>query len=620
MREYSVPATSTVGESENLLDAVFANAAGHPAAVAIRRRGADGWSDITAAEFAEQVTAVARGLIQAGVAPRDRVALFARTRYEWTLLDYAILAVGAVTVPIYETSSAEQVAWILSDSGAIGVIVEDSGHREIVEQVRPGLPDLRLVYQIEPPAGEDGKPAEPAAVEQLVALGSDVPADEVHARRAAVGSAQIASLLYTSGTTGRPKGVELTHFNLLSEIAAVRVVLPELLNAEGSVLLFLPLAHVFGKVIQCGAIACRTTIGHTPDTKQLLDDLQTFRPTFLLAVPRVFEKVYNGARQKAHDGGKGRIFDAAADAAIAWSRAQDTGGPSLALTLKHALFDRLVYHKLREAVGGQVVAAVSGSAPLGERLGHFFRGVGLPILEGYGLTETTAGITVNALTAQRVGTVGRPVPGHSVRIADDGEILLKGPIVFREYWQNPEATATAIEDGWFHSGDLGELDDAGFLTITGRKKEIIVTAAGKNVAPAVLEDRLRAHVLIGQCLVVGDGQPFIGALITIDPEALPGWRQRAGKLPADPLADLSSAADLIDDPELRGEITAAVEDANLAVSRAERIRKFRILPNDFSEHGGELTPTLKIRRTIVAKQYADEIAKIYEVTTTTQRA
>ncbi|WP_181783064.1 AMP-dependent synthetase/ligase [Pseudonocardia pini] len=595
MREYSVPATVTVGAGENLLDAVYAHEVEHPKETLLRIQESPGvWSPVTAAEFAARVTAVAQGLIATGVGPGDRVALLSRTRFEWTLLDYAILAVGGVTVPIYETSSASQIGWILSDSGAAGIIVETARHAELVaaSEASPGF--VKVI--------------DAGAVDELVAAGASVEAAEVHARRGAVKADDLATLIYTSGTTGRPKGCELTHRNLLSEIAGTREVLSQLLSADGSVLLFLPLAHVFGKVIQCGAIASRTVIGHTPDTKNLLADLGTFQPTFLLAAPRVFEKVYNGARQKAHDGGKGAIFDAAADVAIAWSRAQDTGGAGLVLKLKHALFDKLVYGKLREATGGHVVAAVSGSAPLGERLGHFFRGVGITILEGYGLTETTAGITVNALGAQRVGSVGRPVPGNAVRIADDGEIMLAGGIVFRGYWKNPEATAAAIEDGWFHSGDLGALDDAGFLSITGRKKEILVTAGGKNVAPAVLEDRLRAHALVGQCLVVGDGQPFIAALVTIDPEALPGWRERNGKAAT---GDPSSAADLIDDPELRGEIAAAVEEANQAVSRAEQIRKFRILPLDFSEAGGQLTPTLKVKRNVVAEQYATEIAALY---------
>ncbi len=599
MREYSVPATVHIGEDENLVDAIYDNAESHAGDVAYRRRGHDGaWSDITSGAFAADVTAAARGLIAAGVTQGDRVALLSRTRYEWTLIDYAILAVGGVTVPIYETSSAEQIQWILSDSGAVAIVVESAAHASVVESIREGLGEFR-VWQIEPAGGT------PGAVEQLGTVGAAVPIDEVHTRRRGVRADDLATLIYTSGTTGRPKGCELTHRNVLTEVKVIARVFPELLTAGGSVLLFLPLAHVFGKAIQCGATYTRTIIGHTADVTELLADLAVFKPTFLLAVPRVFEKVYNGARQRAHNDGKGAIFDAAADTAIAWSRAQDTGGSGLVLKLKHTLFDKLVYGKLRAAVGGNVVAAVSGSAPLGERLGHFFRGVGLPILEGYGLTETSAGITVNTLDAQRVGSVGRPVPGHAVRIAADGEILLKGPIVFRGYWHNETATNEAIEDGWFHSGDIGELDDAGFLTITGRKKEIIVTAGGKNVAPAVLEDRLRAHPLVSQCMVVGDARPFIGALVTVDAEALAGWVQRNGK------AAGSTVADLVQDPELRAEIGTAVADANLAVSRAEQIREFRILPVDFTEAGGEITPTLKVKRAVVAKIHAHEIAAIY---------
>ncbi|GAA1284631.1 long-chain fatty acid--CoA ligase [Pseudonocardia aurantiaca] len=607
MREYSVPASFRVGEDENLVDAIYDNAAQDGSALAFRRRGADGsWSDVSAAQFAGEVTAVAQGLIAAGVGVGDRVALLSHTRYEWTLIDYAIIAVGGVTVPIYETSSAEQINWILTDSRAVAIVVETAEHKGLVDGVAADLTELKHVWQIEP---ETGNPGSRGAVAELVKLGAAVPADEVHARRRAVGADHLASLIYTSGTTGRPKGCELTHNNLVSEVKAAQQVFPELLTTGGSVLLFLPLAHVFGKVIQCGAIGTRSVIGHTSNVSNLLPDLASFRPTFLLAVPRVFEKVYNGARQRAHDGGKGKIFDAATDTAIAWSRAKDTGGPSLALRLKHALFDRLVYGKLRAAVGGSVVAAVSGSAPLGERLGHFFRGVGLPILEGYGLTETTAGVTVNALEAQRVGSVGRPMPGTAVRIADDGEILIKGPTVLRRYWENESATAEAVEDGWFRTGDIGELDDSGFLTITGRKKEILVTAGGKNVAPAVLEDRLRAHPLVSQCMVVGDGQPFIAALVTIDAEALVGWLERGGK----PRADV---ADLVDDPDLRTEIAGAVDDANKAVSRAEQIREFRILPVDFTEAGGELTPTMKVKRAVVAKTFADDIAGIYSKTKT----
>jgi long-chain acyl-CoA synthetase len=600
VREYSVPATVRVGDDETLVDAVYDNAAKDESAVAYRRRSADRqWHEITTGQFATEVTAVARGLIAAGVQAGDRVALLSHTRYEWTLIDYAILAVGGATVPIYETSSADQIRWILGDSGAVAVIVESDRHAALVDGVREGLGELGEVWRIEPGDGETG------AVDRLIALGEGVAEDEVHARRKAVRADDLATLIYTSGTTGRPKGCELTHRNMQSEVRSVAGVFPQLLSAGGSVLLFLPLAHVFGKVIQCGATQSGTVIGHTADVSDLVGDLGVFRPTFLLAVPRVFEKVFNSASQRAHDSGRGKIFDAAADTAVAWSKAQDTGGPGIALRARHALFDRLVYSKLRAAVGGRVIAAVSGSAPLGERLGHFFRGVGLPVLEGYGLTETSAGVTVNTLDTQRIGTVGRPVPGQAVRIADDGEILVSGPVVFRGYWKNDTATAEAITDGWFHTGDIGELDDGGYLRITGRKKELIVTAGGKNVAPAVLEDRLRAHPLVSQCMVVGDGKPFIAVLVTIDAETLPGWLERAGRDPDTPLADL------VDDPDLRREIGEAVEEANLAVSRAEQIREFRILPVDFTEAGGEMTPTMKVKRNVVAEKYASDIAKIY---------
>ncbi|MDQ4116874.1 MAG: AMP-dependent synthetase/ligase [Actinomycetota bacterium] len=605
MREYSVPAVVSVGDQENLADAVFVNEAEHPDAVVYRRRDAAGrWNDVSASAFAAEVNRVAAGLIAAGVQAGDRIAILSRTRYEWSLADYAILAAGAVTVPIYETSSPDQISWIVSDSGAVGIVVETDEHSASVEKVRAELPGLRTIWQIEPTSAA---PNEPGAIEQLTALGSDVPDSDVDARRTAVRSDELCTLIYTSGTTGRPKGCELTHRNMIAEVRTINSVFPELLTEGGSVLLFLPLAHVFGKAIQCGAMNTRTTVGHSPDVKNLLADLGEFKPTFLLAVPRVFEKVYNGARLRAHNEGKGKIFDAAADTAIAYSKALDEGGPGLLLKARHALFDKLVYGKLRAATGGNVTAAVSGSAPLGARLGHFFRGIGLPVLEGYGLTETSAGITINTLAHQRIGTVGKPVPGCAVRIAEDGEIMLSGDIVFRGYWNNEKATAEAIEDGWFHSGDIGELDDAGFLTITGRKKELIVTAGGKNVAPAVLEDRLRAHPLVGQCLVVGDQRPFIAALVTIDPEALPGWRERNGK----PAGDGGDAGDLVDDPELRGEIAAAVEEANQAVSRAEQIRKFRILPHDFSEAGGELTPTMKVKRNVVVQNYASDIEAVY---------
>ncbi|GAA5167872.1 long-chain fatty acid--CoA ligase [Pseudonocardia eucalypti] len=602
MREYLVPAVERVGDEESLSDTVFHNAENYPDTVSFRRKVDGRWVDVTAAEFAEQVTSVARGLIAAEVARGDRVAILSRTRYEWTLVDYAIAAVGATTVPIYQTSSTEQVHWILADSGATAALVESDQHHGEVAALRDQLPALRHVWQIEPTDPAD----RPAAVDHLVELGAAVPADEVARRRAEVRADDLSTLIYTSGTTGRPKGCELTHRNLLTELKSAQLGFPQLLTSDNSLLLFLPLAHVLAKVIQCGGIYTRTTVGHVSDTSNLLADLAEFQPSFVLSVPRVFEKVFNAARQKAHASGKGRIFDAAAETAEAWSRAQPS--PGVGLRLRHALFDRLVYARLRAALGGRCVAAVSGGAPLGERLGHFFRGAGLPVYEGYGLTETTGGATVNTPDAQRVGTVGRPLTGGGVRIAEDGEILLHGDIVFRGYWNNPAATEEALEDGWFHTGDLGELDDAGFLRITGRKKELIVTAGGKNVAPAVLEDRLRAHPLISQCMVVGDGQPFIAALVTLDQEALPAWREAHGKpAPSDP----ADPSDLVDDPDLLAEIDAAVKEANLAVSHAEAIKKFKVLPVDFTESGGELTPTMKLKRNVVAKTYAAEIATLY---------
>jgi long-chain acyl-CoA synthetase len=417
---------------------------------------------------------------------------------------------------------------------------------------------------------------------------------------------QTATIVYTSGTTGRPKGCVLTHRNLLAEVRADVGAFPEMLQPGNSLLLFLPLAHVLARAIALSCVYARLTIGHTADVKNLVADLATFRPTFVVAVPRVFEKVYNGAKQKAHSEGKGRIFDLSEATAVAYSESLDHGGPGVALRLRHLLFDRLVYGKLRAALGGRCTAAVSGGAPLGERMAHFFRGVGVPVLEGYGLTETSAAACVNTQGALRVGTVGRPVAGTSVRIADDGEILVSGDVVFGQYWNNDTATKEALDGGWFRTGDLGSLDADGFLRITGRKKEIIVTAGGKNVSPAVLEDRLRAHPLISQCMVVGDQQPFIGVLITIDDEFFPTWKAQHHKPASASVADLTADADLL------AEIQAAVDDANKAVSTAESIRKFRILPVDFTEDTGELTPTMKVKRKVVAEKFAGDIDAIYQ--------
>jgi long-chain acyl-CoA synthetase len=595
VQELHVASRVTALTQNNTADFVFDNAAAKPRHVALRRRVGGAWAEVTAQQFAEEVGAAAKGLIAAGVQPGDRVAVMSKTRYEWTVADFALFTVGAVVVPIYETSSAEQVEWILSDSGARGIFVETAEHAAVVESVRPSTPDLTNVWQFD--AG---------AIGELGSAGAHVTDDEVGKRRAAVKLDDLASIIYTSGTTGRPKGCELTHRCFVTEAVELLDLLDDFFNAETSTLLFLPIAHVFGRAIEIGALAAGCTLGHTPDVKNLLDDLAGFKPTFVLAVPRVFEKVYNSAKQRAHADGKGRIFDRAESVAIAYSQATADGSPSLLLRLQHALFDRLVYTRLRAALGGNCEAAISGGAPLGARLGHFFRGIGVTIYEGYGLTETTAGVTVNRPGAIKIGTVGRPVGGTTVRVADDGELLFKAPHVFRGYWKNPDATREALEpDGWFHTGDIGEIDDDGYVRITGRKKELIVTAGGKNVAPAVLEDRIRAHWLVSQALVVGDQRPFVAALITIDPESFPTWLDKTGR-PAD-----TKLSDLVDDPELRAEIQTAIDDANKAVSRAESIRKFTILSDDWTESGGQLTPSLKLKRNVVQKEAADEIEALY---------
>ncbi|WP_116202094.1 AMP-dependent synthetase/ligase [Amycolatopsis circi] len=596
MREYSAPAGKPVTDDENLADVVWANAERFSDVVSFRRQVEGTWLDVTAKDFADQVAAVAKGLIAAGVGHGDRVALMSKTRYEWTLVDFAIWAAGAVTVPIYETSSPEQVYWILSDSAAKAVVVETGAHREAIDEISGRLSTLEHTWQL-----EGGSPA----VDELTALGAEVSDEDLHTRRRGVTANETATIVYTSGTTGRPKGVELTHRNLLAEIRADIEAFPELMEQGNSLLCFLPLAHILARAIAITALTARVTLGHTPDVKNLVPDLGTFRPTFVVAVPRVFEKVYNTAKQKAHADGKGKIFDAAEATAVAYSEAQEKGGAGLGLRAKHLVFDKLVYGKLRAALGGRCIAAVSGGAPLGARLAHFFRGIGVPVFEGYGLTETSAAANVNTSAAFRVGTVGRPVAGTSVRIAEDGEVLLKGDVVFGRYYNNPEASAEALTDGWFHTGDLGELDAEGFLKITGRKKEIIVTAGGKNVAPSGLEDTIKASPLVSQVMVVGDQRPFIAALVTIDEEYFPAWKSQHGK------AEAATVSELADDADLRAEIQTAVDEANKQVSHAESIKKFTVLANDFTEAGGEITPSLKLKRNVVNKNYASDIEALY---------
>ncbi len=596
--EYSVPADFTIAGDANCTDIIFDIAARSPGqAVFLDKRGTQ-WVPVSASDVAARITALAKGFIAAGVQPGDRVAILSRTRLEWMLIDVAIWTAGGVPVPIYDSSSATQIEWILTDSGATTIVLEDAGHRAEFD-VAPSAAGVRA-FQI---TGGDG----PGAIEELAALGADVSDDEVAARRATVRADSPSVLIYTSGTTGRPKGCVLTHSNLLSECrAALSTGIGEKLEPGKRLLMFLPLAHVLAHAITLVAIDGGAAVGFTSDIKNLVPEFGNFRPSAILSVPRVFEKVFNTARQGAHDGGKGKIFDLAADTAIAFSDAQQNGGASLVLKLKHTVFDKLVYSKLRTALGGQCEMAISGGAPLGARLGHFFSGVGIPVYEGYGLTETTAAFSVNTPGATKIGTVGRPLPGNSARIADDGEIMLHGGVVFDGYWNNPTATEAAVEDGWFHTGDIGTIDDEGFLKITGRKKELIVTAGGKNVSPSGLEDVIRASALVSQALVVGEAKPFVGALITIDAEAFPSWKERAGK-PAD-----ATVADLADDPDLHAEIQSAVDEANLTVSHAEAIKKFRILPTDFSEESGEMTPTLKVKRNVVTEKFSADIEAIYK--------
>ncbi|HEY1641511.1 MAG TPA: long-chain fatty acid--CoA ligase [Streptosporangiaceae bacterium] len=602
MRDYSIPALAEIADNASLADVVFRRADAEPGSTVIRRRTAAGtWQDVSAQQFAAEVSALARGLVAAGIEPGDRIGLMSRTRYEWTVIDYAIWSAGAVTVPVYETSSAEQVEWILSDSGARAVFAETGRHAELIGSVRDRLPALQEIWRIENLAALAGG-AGPGATQ--------VSDGDLAGRRAGRSADELATIIYTSGTTGRPKGCELSHRNLLADVRnAVAGSLPEVFEiAGGSTLLFLPLAHSFARIIEVGCLESGAILGHWPDASTLAEGLPEFRPTFLLAVPRVFEKVFNSAQQQAAASpAKNKIFQAAVSTAVAWSQARDEpGGSGLGLRLRHGLFDRLVYGKLRAAVGGQVQYAVSGGAPLGERLGHFFRGAGLTVLEGYGLTETSAATAVNKPTRNKIGTVGQPLPGVSIRIAEDGEILIKGPNVFPGYWQNKAASAEVLgDDGWLRTGDLGTLDEEGFLRVTGRKKELIVTAGGKNVAPAVLEDRLRAHPLISQCLVVGDGRPFIACLVTLDPESLAHWRQQHGR------PDSATVAELAADPELIAEIQGAVDEANKAVSRAESIRKFVILDTDFTEETGHLTPSLKVKRSVVAADFAAQIDALY---------
>ena len=594
MREFSVLPAVEVPDNDNATTAMWNNAEQHPNAPLFAVPDGAGWRDITTAQFRDEVTEVAKGLAALGVKPGDRVGLMSRTRYEWSVMDYAIWVAGAVTVPIYDSSSAEQIRWILSNSEAVACMTELPAHTRLVDSIREAIPTVSNVWEIES-----------GGVQTLKDAAAKFDGD-INERRLSAKADDLATIVYTSGTTGLPKGCELTHRNLIADIGNVLPSVSSMFNDTSTTLMFLPLAHVLARIIQVGCVQARVQVGHISDHKDLVATLPGFRPTFLVAVPRVFEKVYNGAQQKAVDGGKGKIFNAAAQTAIAYSKALDTGGPGMGLKLKHAIFDRLVYSKIRTLMGGRCDKAISGGAPLGERLAHFFRGAGVTVYEGYGLTETSPVVSINLDNALRIGTVGKPTPGTSIRIADNGELLIKGPQVFRGYWRNADDTTDSFDDeGWLKTGDVATIDEDGYLKITGRTKEIIVTAAGKNVAPAPLEDIVRAHPLVGQVLVVGDAKPFISALVALDHETLPAWLERNNRPVETPISDL------VDDPQVRAEIDTAIAAANETVSKAEEIKVYRILPAALTLETGEVTPKQSVKRNVVLEKYAADFEAIY---------
>ena len=553
-----------------------------------------GWDPVTTAEFRERVIALAKGFVAAGLQPGDKVGIMCKVRFEWTLIDMAIAYAGAILVPVYETSSPSQIAYVLADSGATSMITETAEMFSRFDEIRADVPGIGSTWRLD--LGD---------IEKLSTSGADVTDKEIERRRNLAKGSDIATLLYTSGSTGAPKGCVITHANFVDTIRNSAKEMSMVVNTEASTLLFITAAHIFARVVSMLAIHAGVRVGHQADTKLLLPSLQSFRPTFLLAVPRVFEKVYNSAEQKAEAGGKGSIFRLATATAIAYSKALDAGRVPLGLRVKFAVLDRLVLSKLRAAMGGRVVYAVSGSAPLGLRLGHYYRALGMKILEGYGLTETTAPVTINVPQKFKIGSVGPVLPGISVRIAKDGEVLVKGVNVFAGYWNNKKATSESFVDGWYKTGDIGALDDDGYLWITGRIKEIIVTAGGKNVAPATLEDPIRANPLIGQCVVVGDKKPFIAALITLDPEMLGPWL-RNNKLDPDMSVDEAR-----NHPAVLAEIQSAIDRANAKVSRAESIRKFVILPTEFTEDSGHLTPKMSIKRHVIVADFSAEIDELY---------
>lgn len=595
MKQFTTPPQHESRPDENTTDLLLGRLRSNPSVPIYELAQPDGsYTPVATADFIEDVKSLAKGLMASGVESGDAVAILSRTRYEWALLDWAVWWAGGVSIPIYETSSPSQIQWIASDAEAKFAVVESTRHKEDMESVRGDLPALARIGVL-----DDG------ILDDLRSRGESVSDEDLEARRTSRRMEDVATIIYTSGTTGRPKGAQLTHANFVDTTRSAVTLLGQQVLPPGSrLLMFLPLAHVFARLITVLAASWPVTTAFTPDTKNLLADLAAFKPTFLLAVPRVFEKVYNGAEAKAIAGGKGKIFSAAAQTAIDYSTALSNGKVPFTLKAKHALFDKLVYGTLRQAMGGDVQWAVSGGAPLGARLSHFFRGIGVTILEGYGLTETTAPISVNLPWDVRPGTVGPPLPGSSVAIDEDGEILVKGVMVFKGYHNNAEATAEAMTDGWFRTGDLGALDEDGSLTITGRRKEVIVTAGGKNVSPAQLEDQLRSHPLVSQCVVIGDQRPFVAAILTLDAEMLGTWLKNNGL----PEMDVAQAAK---NEKVRAELQTVVDRANATVSRAESIRAFEVIDSDFTEENGYLTPSLKLKRNVVVQDMAEIIDRIY---------
>lgn len=599
MKEIIIPPVAEAPHDSNATDLVenqFHQDPNHP--LFARQLQPGQWTDVSAREFREDVKTIARALASIGIEPGDSVAIMSPTRYEWTLLDLAIMYAGAVTVPIYETSSPSQIAWILQDAQVKAVVVEKSDHARAVQTAiqREGLPELLGMWSM-----EDG-------LDDLRALAANGPdSEEMERRRSLANLDDVATIVYTSGTTGRPKGCMITHGNLVNlSLNILHSEMQEVLTRDSSTILFIPLAHIFARFISFQTLASGSKVGHTPDVKQLVPDLKSFQPNFLLAVPRVFEKVYNSALLNAQEGGKGKIFERGAEIAVDYSKAKEAGSIGIGLRLKHWIFDKLLYSKIRAAMGGNVKDAISGGGPLGQYLSHFFRGVGVNIKEGYGLTETTAPVTVNRPGKTRVGTVGLPAPGCGIRIADDGEILASGVCVFKGYLNLPDKTAEDLVDGWLHTGDIGHLDDDGYLTITGRKKEILVTSSGKNVAPAQLEDQIRSDGLISQVMVIGDNQKFVAALVTLDEETAPPWLKQRGLDPNMSMADMASHS------IVREHVQGLIDRANESVSRAESIREFRIVHQDFTIEAGQMTPSMKIKRETILRHFQDLVDDIYQ--------